>query len=152
MATVSIPEAAETMPRTSVIVSQGGKEEQSSWLLFAGTMLGLAGIMRILDSIWAFTFDGAIPGELQGALLGSDLTNYVWLWLGVGILLIASSFLILKRSQFARWVGYFAAAITAISAITWMPYFPIWSVTYIGIAVATFYALARHGGREASAQ
>ena len=29
-----------------------------------------------------------------------------------------------------------------------MPYYPIWSMTYIGIAVFTFYALARYGGRE----
>jgi hypothetical protein len=34
-----------------------------------------------------------------------------------------------------------------VSAMAWMPYYPIWSMTYIGIAVFTFYALARYGGR-----
>jgi hypothetical protein len=29
-----------------------------------------------------------------------------------------------------------------------MPYYPVWSLTYIAIFVATFYALARYGGRE----
>lgn len=151
MTTASIPESPSTMPRTSVIVPQD-QEEQSGWLIFAGSMLGLAGIMRIFDSIWAFNFNGALPGELQDALLGSNLTHYAWLWLGVGIVLIVSSFMILKRSQFARWIGFLAAAIGAISAMTWMPYYPVWSVTYIGIAVATFYAPARYGGRETSAQ
>ena len=120
----------------------------SGWLFFAGTVLGLAGLMRIVDAIWAFRYNGALPGRLQDAALGSSLTTYAWLWLIVGLVLIASSFLILRRSQFARWVGYIAATIGALSALTWMPYYPIWSMTYIAIAVFTFYALARHGGRE----
>lgn len=61
-----------------------------------------------------------------------------------------SSFLILERSQFARWVGFFGATVAALSAMTWMPYYPVWSLTYIGIAVLTFYALARYGRREPS--
>jgi hypothetical protein len=31
--------------------------------------------------------------------------------------------------------------------MVWMPYYPIWSLTYVGIFVLTFYALARYGGR-----
>jgi hypothetical protein len=69
-------------------------------------------------------------------------------WLIVGLILILSCFLLLARSQFARWIGYIAATIGGLSAMTWMPYFPIWSLTYVGIAVLVFYALATHGGRE----
>ena len=36
------------------------------WLFFAGTVLGLAGLMRIIDSIWAFTYSGQTPDNLQG--------------------------------------------------------------------------------------
>ena len=42
-----------------------------------------------------------------------------------------------------------SSSIGALSAMTWMPYYPIWSLTYVGIAVLVFYALARHGGRVA---
>ena len=122
------------------------------WLFFAGTVLGLAGIMRIIDSIWAFGYNGALPEGLKDGVLGSNLTNYAWLWLAVGVVLIFSSFMILIRSQFARWIGYFAAIVGAISAMTWMPYYPIWSLTYVGVAVLTFYALARYGGRTTSAR
>ena len=31
------------------------------WLFFAGTVLGLAGLMRIVDSIWAFRYKGRCP-------------------------------------------------------------------------------------------
>jgi hypothetical protein len=118
------------------------------WLFFAGTVLGLAGLMRVIDAIWAFTYNGALPENLEDGVLGSSVTNYAWLWLIVGIVLLAASFLIVIRSQFARWIGYIAATFGALSAMTWMPYYPIWSLTYVGIAVLTFYALARYGGRE----
>jgi hypothetical protein len=120
----------------------------TGWLFFAGTILGLAGLMRILDSIWAFQYHGALPDRLQDAVLGSNIKNYAWLFLIVGVVLLISSFLILSGSQFARWVGLFAAAIGALSALTWMPYYPIWALTYIAIAVMVFYALARYGGRQ----
>jgi hypothetical protein len=53
-----------------------------------------------------------------------------------------------SRSQIGRWIGVAAGAIMAISSIWWMPYYPIWSLTYIGIGVFVIYALAAHGERE----
>jgi hypothetical protein len=83
----------------------------TGWLFFAGTILGLAGIMRIIDSIWAFGYKGALPDGLRDGVLGSNLKHYAWAWLIVGIVLVISSFLILMRSQFARWVGFFVDAV-----------------------------------------
>ena len=120
----------------------------AGWLFFAGTMLGLAGLMRVVDSIWAFRYKGAVPSGLQDGVLGDSLKNYAWLWLIVGIVLILSSFMLLSGSEFARWIGIFAAAIMAISAVTWMPYYPVWALVYILIAVLTFHALSKYGGRQ----
>ena len=121
-----------------------------AWLFFAGTVLGLAGIMRVIDGIWALNHSGSSASfpALKDGLLGDKLNTYGWVWLLVGIVLILSSFLVLSRSQLARWVGIVAAAIGGISAIFWMPYYPIWSLLYIGMAVLVFYALLAHGGRE----
>ena len=124
------------------------EEPGTGWLYFAGKILGLAGVMRIIDSIWAFRYKGALPDGLRDGVLGDSLKNYAWLWLVIGVVLVLSSFLVLVRSQFARWIGYFAAAIGAVSAVTWMPYYPVWSLTYVAIFVMTFYTLARYGGRE----
>jgi hypothetical protein len=144
MATTSVPRSAATGDYATYPV-----EEPSGWLFFAGTVLGLAGIMRILDSIWAFGYNGVLPNQLRDSLLGSDLTTYAWLWLGVGAVLLVSSFMILVRSQFARWIGLIAATVAAVTAMAWMPYYPIWTLVYVGMAVLTFYALAAHGGRTA---
>ena len=120
----------------------------AGWLFFAGTVLGLAGIMRIVDSIWAFGYKGALPEGLKNGVLGDNLTTYAWVWLIVGFVLIGASFALMTGSQFARWIGYIAATIGAVSAIAWMPYYPVWSLVYIAIAVMVFYALARYGGRD----
>ena len=129
-------------------LSRYDDEPVSGWLFFAGTVLGLSGLMRLLDSIWAFSYDGALPDELADGLLGDKLTTYAWVWLIVAVLLLVSSWLLLYRSQLARWVGFVAATIGALSAMTWMPYYPIWSLTYVAMFVLVFYALAAHGGRE----
>ena len=120
----------------------------TGWLFFAATILGLAGLMRIIDSLWAFRYDGVLPDGLQNAVFGDDLTTYAWVWLGVGIVLIVASLLIVTRSQIGRWVGLVAAAIGGLTAMTWMPYYPVWSLTYVAVAVLVLYALTRYGSRD----
>ena len=122
------------------------------WMIFAAVALGVAGIMRIFDSIWAFRYHGAIPDDLQNALWGHTLKNYGWLWLVVGIILILCAFGVMARSQISRWIGIFAGAVAAISAIWWIPYYPVWSLAYIAIGILVIYALAAYGSRESVTQ
>jgi peptidoglycan/LPS O-acetylase OafA/YrhL len=98
-------------------------------LVFSAILLGVAGIMRIFDAIWAFRYHGALPQHLEGAIFGTSLKTYGWVYLIVAAVLILC-----------------AAALGCISAIWWMPYFPIWSLTYIAILAVVIYALAAYGG------
>jgi hypothetical protein len=127
------------------------RPEGEGWLFFAGTVLGIAGIMRIFDAIWAFRYHGAVPDNLENALFGHSLKTYGWVYLVVAAVLILSSFGVLARSQFSRWIGIFAGAVMAISAVWWMPYYPVWSLVYIFIGVLVIYGLAAYGGRETAA-
>jgi hypothetical protein len=120
-------------------------------LIFSAVVLMSAGIMRLFDAIWAFRYKGAVPDNLQSAIFGHSLKTYGWLWLVMAILLVLAGLGVLLRNQFARWFGIVVAALGAISAIWWMPYYPIWSLVYIGIGVAVIYALVTHGGRTAAA-
>ena len=63
---------------------------RSGWLTFSAVVLIIAGIMRVIDAIWALSYHGAVPGNLQGALLGHSLATYGWIWLIIGIILIAA--------------------------------------------------------------
>jgi hypothetical protein len=120
--------------------------------LFAGTILGIAGIMRLFDAIWAWRYSGALPDNLEDALFGHSLNTYGWVYLIVAIILVCASFGVLIGSQVSRWIGIVAGAVMAVSAIWWMPYYPIWSLTYIGLGAAVIWALTVYGGRDSGAQ
>jgi hypothetical protein len=121
------------------------------WVWTAAILLGVAGVMRIFDAIWAFRYHGVLPEQLEGAIFGHSLKTYGWVYLVVAIILILCAIFVLQGSQIARWVGIAAGAIAAISAVWWMPYYPIWSLTYVGLGAIVIYALAAYGGRTASA-
>lgn len=124
-------------------------ETGAGWRFFAATVVGLAGIMRIFDSIWAFRYHGSLPSNLEGAIFGHSLKTYGWVYLIVAIILIVSSFAIVLGSEVGRWVGIVAGGILAVSSIWWMPFYPVWSLAYIGLGVLVIYALVAHGGRDA---
>jgi hypothetical protein len=124
----------------------GDRARGEGWLLFAGVMLIGASIMRFFDALWAFAYKGPVPDNLQDAVFGHALSTYGWLWLVVAIILFVCGLAVFVGSQIARWVGIAAAVIAAVASIWWMPYYPIWSLTYIGISLAVIYALAVHGG------
>ena len=121
--------------------------KRSGWLIFSAVVLIVAGVMRIFDAIWAFRYNGTVVDNLHDAFFGHSLTTYGWIWLIVGIILIVSGFLVLNptpslTADIARWIGIVAAAIAAITAVTWMPYYPVWAFIYIALAVVVIYGLA----------
>jgi hypothetical protein len=126
---------------------------RSDWLTFSAVILIIAGILRVIDAIWAFSYHGALPDGLQGAVLGHSLTTYGWIWLIAGVILIASGAVLFGPSdrpsaEIARWVGIIAASLGAISAMFVMPYYPVWSLLYVILAVMVVYGLvAGYGGK-----
>ncbi len=119
----------------------------TGWVAFAAVVLVTAGIMRIFDAIWAFRYQGTLPANLEDAIFGHSLNTYGWVYLVVAAILLVAGIAVPSGSQLARWSGVAAGIVGAISAIWWMPYYPIWSLTYIAIGVAVVYALIVHGGR-----
>jgi hypothetical protein len=131
------------------------EDRGTGWRLFAGVVLMFTGVMRLFDAIWAFRYHGALPENLQNAIFGHSLSTYGWLWLAVAIVLFLSGLVVVSESQMSkatgqvgRWIGVIAGVIMAISAIWWMPYYPIWSFAYIAIGVVVVYVLLAYGERQ----
>lgn len=120
----------------------------SGWVAFASAILIFAGVMRFFDSIWAFRFEGQLPAGLEDATFGDDITTYAWIYLIVGIILVLVGIGVVFQSQFSRWFGVVAAALGGLSAMPWLPYFPIWTLIYIVLATVVIYALVAHGERQ----
>jgi hypothetical protein len=147
------------------------EEKGSGWRFFAGTVLGITGIMRFFDAIWAWRYHGAVPNNLEAAIFGHSLKTYGWVYLIVALILIGSSFGVLTGSQFSRWIGIVAGGVLAISSIWWtplpgvtlaslkfpladrlypvVPFYPVWSLAYIAIGILVIYGLVAYGGRDA---
>lgn len=117
-------------------------------MVFSGVVLMVGGVLRIFDGIWAFRYKGALPDNLQNALIGHSLTTYGWLWLIVGIVVLLCGIGVMYRLQVARWIGVVAGAVLAITSIWWIPYYPVWSFVYIGIGILVMYGLIVHGERQ----
>jgi hypothetical protein len=120
------------------------------WLFFAGTILGLAGVARLFDAVWAFRADNVVSDNLEGALLGTSISNYGWLWIVTGAVLLWASFATFRASQFARWIGIFAGALLVVTSFWWIPFYPVWSLAYIAIGFLVIYALSVYGTRDAA--
>jgi hypothetical protein len=126
------------------------EDTSGDWRIFAAFILMFAGVMRLFDSLWAFRYSGSLPNGLQNATFGDNLDAYGWIYLIVGIILLVAGIRVLYGGQIARWTGIIAGAIGGLSAMAWLPYYPIWSLLYIGIAVLVIYSLVAHGGRDVS--
>src|SRR3954467_8513167 len=100
--TATTGSGVDGMAAASEVPYYTDEDADMGWLFFAGSMLGLAGIMRILDSIHGSSYHGALPDDLKEGGLGSSLHMDAWLWLSVGVIQLGSSFLVLVRSQYAR--------------------------------------------------
>jgi hypothetical protein len=128
-------------------------DTSGDWRLFAAFILMFAGVMRFFDALWAFRYEGSLPQLPQGlhdATFGDSLKTYGWVYLVVGVILLVAGIRVLYGGQIARWTGIVAAAIGGLSAMPWLPYYPIWSIVYVAIAVLTIYSLVAHGGRDVS--
>jgi hypothetical protein len=120
--------------------------DPGGWTVFAFTALLMGSLMKFLDAAWSFAYKGSTP-DLEDSLFGRHLKTYGWVWLVVALILAAAAFGLLARSQLSRWIGIVAGGIAAVSAVAWLPYYPVWSLTYILIGGLVVYALAVHGGR-----
>ena len=112
--------------------------------VFAAVVLGVAGVMRIFDAIWAFRYHGALPNDLENAIFGHSLDTYGWVYLAVAVVLILSAVFVMRGSEVARWTGMAAGGIAAVTAAWWLPYYPVWSLVYIVLGATVIYSLASH--------
>ena len=67
------------------------EQRGEGWVLFAGIMLGLGGIMKIFDAIWAFSYHGVLPSNLEAAIFGHSLVTYGWIDVIVAAILLISA-------------------------------------------------------------
>ena len=124
---------------------QFDEERGFGWLLFAATMLGLAGVLSIFDGIAALSKASFYAANAH--FVFSDLRTWGLIMLIFGALLIVAAMGVFSGSGFARWFGILAAALNAIAHFGAMQSYPFWSLIVFTLDVLVIYALAVYGGK-----
>jgi hypothetical protein len=114
------------------------------WTWFAGFMMvmigvfhGIAGLVAVIDD--QFYVVG------QEYVLQFDTSTWGWIHLILGIVVLLAGFAVFSGAVWARTVGVILAVISSIAAFAWIPYYPVWAIVIIAIAVSVIWALTVHG-------
>lgn len=115
----------------------------TGWITYSGIMLIIAGVISIVDSIWAFRYDDTLAALV---FFEEDLAVWGWWWLIVGILLFVAGMAVFSRQQWARWVGIVAASVALINNLAWASIQPTQGLIGALVAGLVIYGLAAYGG------
>lgn len=116
----------------------------TGWIAFAGIMMIIGGVLQGLYGLIALLNDQwVVWGNTGAAFL--DLTQWGWVHLIWGIVMILAGIGVMSGNLLARIVGVFLAGITAVVNFAFIPVYPLWSVIVVVIAIVVIYALVAHG-------
>lgn len=130
-----------TDPRTAPRRSQGAA---FGFIAFAGVMMILMGVFHAFMGIVALA-ENEIYVEGPQYLLEFDVTAWGWIHLIAGVIVVIAGFGVFSGQGWARGVGIAVAALSMLLNFAFIPYYPIWSLLVMAIAVCVIWALADHG-------
>jgi hypothetical protein len=121
------------------------EERANGWLVFAASMLGIAGTFSLVDGIVALSRSKFYVAN--AVFVFSDLRTWGWITLILGALAVVAAFGVLSRSQFARWFGMVAAGLNGMGQFLFVQAYPFWAIMVFAADVLVIYGLAVYGGR-----
>jgi hypothetical protein len=143
------PSFKEEKALATATQSEAYEDKAVGWLVFAASMLGLAGFLSIIDGIMALSRSRFFVANATYTF--SDLRTWGWITLIIGVLLIVAAMGVLSGSSFARWFGIFAAGLNALGFFASVQAYPFWALMVFAIDILVIYALATYGGQRAPA-
>lgn len=118
--------------------------EGTGWVLFAGIMIMMVGVLNIFWGIAAI--DNSRFFVQDTTFIFSNLNTWGWIILIIGALQLAAAFSIWAGGSFGRWFGIAAATVNAIAALLSIPAYPFWSLAIFAVDVLVIYGLSTYGG------
>jgi hypothetical protein len=121
----------------------------TSWVIFSAVMLILAGLLNMVDGLWAIDASNspAITDEVEELLwYANSLELWGWIYTILGGVLILVGFGLLSRNQLARWIGIGAASVSMAVNMMWVFVYPIPALIHFLLAATVLYALTVYAG------
>ena len=116
-------------------------ERVTGWWVFAGILLGIAGTLNV---IWGIAAIGNAHFFTANAhYIFSSLNTWGWVTVFIGAIQLIAAASLFTGGGFGRWVGIFAASLSAIGSLMSIPAYPFWSLCIFALAIIIIYELAR---------
>jgi hypothetical protein len=136
-----------TVRQYSVDDTYAGEAGGTGWVLFAGSMLALLGILNVVEGIAAISSSAFFVEDARYVLAG--LNTWGWVLLATGVTQALAGLGVWARIGLARWLGVAIATLNAAVQMLALPAYPLWSMTMFAVDLFVIYALVAHGGRSA---
>ena len=117
-----------------------GSGAWAGWVLFAGTLLLVTGLINVFQGIVALVDDERLA-LTPSRLVIVDVTGLGWTLLITGLLMIGAGAGLLVAQTWARIVSIILVALHLIIQIAWLGAYPVWSLLMITLDTVILFAL-----------
>ena len=118
-------------------------------IAFAACVLTLIGFFQVIAGLVA-VIDDDFYVVAQNYTFNLDTSAWGWIHLLIGILLVVTGFGLFNRSAWAGYTAIFLAMLSALANFFFIPYYPIWSLVVIGLAVWVIWSVTRTGALDSN--
>jgi len=116
----------------------------TGWITFAAIMMIIAGSLNALYGLIAVINDEWVVWTNRASLY-LDISQWGWVHLIVGLVVLFSGIGLFSGNVLARTVGVIAVGISLMSNFFFLPAYPLWAIVVITIDVLVIWALTAHG-------
>ena len=113
----------------------------TGWWVFAGVMLSIAGVLNVIWGIAAISNSKFFVNDQKYII--SSIHTWGWVTLIIGAIELIAAFSLFSGGGFGRWLGIFAASLSAIAALLSIPAYPFWGLCIFALAIIVIYELAK---------
>jgi hypothetical protein len=117
----------------------------TGWIVFAGTMMIVVGIIHIFQGLVALFNDDYYLVAKSGLTIHLDYTGWGWTHVILGVLVAAAGLGLYSGRMVARIVGVAIAVLSLLVNFAFIAAYPFWSTIVIAVDVFVIFALTVHG-------
>jgi hypothetical protein len=116
------------------------------WVLFAGVMLSVVGVLNLAYGIAAIDNSTFFVRDVKYVL--ADLNTWGWFLTVLGVGQVLAAIGVFRASELARWVGIGFAAVNMLVQFFVLPAQPVWAIMVFFVDVIIIFGLVTYGGRD----
>jgi hypothetical protein len=129
---------------------EGGtmSENRSGWAVgytfFAAMMMVFLGSLHALAGFTGIIKDQAYAVS-PNAIVSIDTTQWGWIHLIIGLIVLFAGFGLLSGAVWARTVGVIVALVAGFMSFLFIQWYPVWGITMVAVSIGVIWALTAHG-------